>query len=99
MVPGADEALAKFRRLGKTMLFVTNNSSKSREMAVQKALGFGMDVRVDDMVTSGYMAAEYLRAQDFTKKAFVIGSVGVEDELRQVYASSSFPSFLILERL
>ena len=41
VIPGANTALNHMRSLGKNVFFVTNNSTKSRETLLQKALNLG----------------------------------------------------------
>eukprot|EP00798_Chlamydomonas_sp_ICE-L_P006189 gene6189-2806_t len=82
MVPGADKALLKFRSMGKRLLFVTNNASKSREKYVSKFKGMGLDVKSEEIIAASYAAAAYLDSINFKKKVFLIGNSGVEDELK-----------------
>jgi phosphoglycolate phosphatase len=81
-IDGVPEVLDGLRALGKKLLFLTNNSTKSRTMAAAKfeALGIGGVVE-SDIVTSGYSAAKYLEDQEFERTALVIGMPGLLSEL------------------
>lgn len=47
LIPGAVEALEKLRALGKEIVFVTNNASKSRKAILQKFVKLG--IRADEV--------------------------------------------------
>ena len=86
IIDGTREALASFRAAGKRLLFITNNSTKSREMAAAKFRKLGIEeVGADDIITSGYSAARYLLAHGWRNparfSAMVVGSAGITDEL------------------
>ncbi|KAN0047815.1 hypothetical protein ACTA71_002202 [Dictyostelium dimigraforme] len=87
IVPGAIETLNYLRHtLGKKILFVTNNSTKTRQQFLDKIKSFGIDVcsSIDQVYGSSYGAAIYLNQINFpkeTKKVFIIGEQGLEKEL------------------
>lgn len=86
-IPRAVEALHVFRAAGKRLLFVTNNSSKSRAQYVAKFQGLGLDVRAEEIVSSSYTAAAYLASIGFGqrlhpgKRVLLLGSAGMAEEL------------------
>eukprot|EP01045_Picozoa_sp_COSAG04_P001905 COSAG04_NODE_65_length_29645_cov_11.027483_17_plen_287_part_00 len=85
VIDGAPEAVAALRGAGKRVLFLTNNASKSRETYVKKLAGFGISVELKDVITSAYAAASHMVSQGLAdKKAFVIGGLGLFEELRAV---------------
>lgn len=49
LIPNAVEALHAFRAAGKRLLFVTNNSSKSRQEYVEKFKALGIDVSAQEV--------------------------------------------------
>jgi phosphoglycolate phosphatase len=55
------QALLALRAQGKRLLFVTNNSSKSRQQYVSKFAGLGIEVAPAEIVASSYAAAAYLQ--------------------------------------
>lgn len=85
LLPQVVETLEYLTSIGKQMLFVTNNSTKSRKQYVLKFAGFGITVKEDQIFTSGYASALYVR--DFLKlkpgqdKVWVFGESGIKDEL------------------
>ncbi|KAI9190431.1 hypothetical protein H9P43_001865 [Blastocladiella emersonii ATCC 22665] len=85
LIPGVDEALARLRALGKRLLFVTNNSSKSRAAYVKKFAQLGLHGSCEEEIFgSAYAAACYLTNTGFPKdkKIYMLGQDGMEDELR-----------------
>ncbi|GAX84041.1 hypothetical protein CEUSTIGMA_g11465.t1 [Chlamydomonas eustigma] len=84
IIPGASEALTEFRKRGKRLLFVSNNSSKSRVSYIHKFQGLGIHgVECEDVISSSYAVAAYLKSIGFKKKVFLIGNKGLEEELQK----------------
>lgn len=76
------QALAALRDMGKRLLFVTNNSSKSRQQYVAKFAALGIQAEAHEIVPSSYGAAAYLESIGFKGVAFLVGGLGVEQELQ-----------------
>jgi len=74
------------RSLGKRIVFVTNNSTKSRADYAKKIQALGIAADVDDVFGSSYSSAVYIarimKLPASGKKVFVIGEAGIEAELR-----------------
>lgn len=85
LIDGIPETLAKLRAAGKKMFFVTNNSTKSRAGYKKKFDGLGLnDVPAEEIFSSSFAAAAYLeqiKFKDTGKKVYVIGEVGICEEL------------------
>jgi len=81
LLPGAASFLTQLEKSNVKTIFITNNSTKSRDSVVQKFSAFGISVDKKNVYTSSYAAAAYLKTQNFTKKAFVVGGKGIIDEL------------------
>ncbi|KAF6256470.1 HAD-like domain-containing protein [Scenedesmus sp. NREL 46B-D3] len=67
--------------LGKRLVFVTNNSTKSRAGYLGKFTGLGLNVNAEEIYSSSYAAAAYLESINFNKKVYVIGESGILEEL------------------
>src|SRR5690348_10008566 len=71
---------------GKKIVFVTNNSTKSREEYLKKFTGLGIPSNVEEIFGSAYSSAIYisriLKLSPPKNKVFVIGEAGIEHELR-----------------
>ena len=84
MIDGIKETLEKLRKAGKTMFFVTNNSTKSRAGYKKKFDSLGLDIPAEEIFSSSFAAAAYLEQSKFKetgKKVYIIGEVGICEEL------------------
>jgi phosphoglycolate phosphatase len=84
LIEGIPETLDKLRKAGKRMFFVTNNSTKSRAGYKKKFDGLGLNVPAEEIFSSSFAAAAYLEQTKFKetgKKVYVIGEVGICEEL------------------
>ncbi|KAG8180311.1 hypothetical protein JTE90_028860 [Oedothorax gibbosus] len=84
-IPGSVETIHALKKLGKHIIYVTNNSTKSRESYLAKCQKLGFpELTKDDVVSTAFCAAAYLKSLDFKKKVYVLGSQGITDELTSV---------------
>eukprot|EP00980_Cylindrotheca_fusiformis_P008087 scaffold1722_cov120-Cylindrotheca_fusiformis.AAC.17 len=84
LIDGIPETLEKLRKAGKRMFFVTNNSTKSRAGYKKKFDSLGLDIPAEEIFSSSFAAAAYLEQTKFKetgKKAYIIGEVGICEEL------------------
>ena len=90
VVPGAVATLKALEARGHTLLFVTNNSGKSRTAYADKIrqMGFDLHLTPSSVLSSSYAAAHYLSQQtQFDRsqhRAFFLGETGIADEMRLV---------------
>ncbi|CAK4728645.1 unnamed protein product [Aphanomyces euteiches] len=80
-IQGAKEAIALLRSRGKKVVFVTNNSTKSRNTYVNKLVGQGIPAAVGDIVTSASACAAFLKKMDVQGKVYVVGEEGLAAEV------------------
>jgi phosphoglycolate phosphatase len=85
LLPGVRESIALLRDQGKRLVFVTNNSNKSRAQYVHAFEGFGIAVEKEEIFSAAFAAAAYLKTRKFAKKAFVVGGRGITDELNDMH--------------
>lgn len=86
ILPSVAETLDFLRSRGKRLVFVTNNSTKSRKAYTKKFEKFGITVTEDEIFGSAYSSAVYLsKVLNFPKdkKVLVVGESGMEEELRE----------------
>lgn len=88
LIPGAVDAIAELKRLGKGVYFFTNNSTKSRRQYVEKfkQLGFN-DIRLDHIFSSSFAAALYLKGFNLAERqkcVYAIGSSGLYAEMGEL---------------
>ncbi len=61
IIPGANETIEYFRNKGKKIFFTTNNSTKTRAQIYEKLFDMGVNCKVEEVLTSGYLAALYAK--------------------------------------
>ncbi len=80
--PAAQEVLQRLGEQGLKVVFLTNNSYYSRRMIVEKLVGIGLSVSLDEVFNSGYAAAEYLKEmRGGSRRVFVLGEAGLVEEI------------------
>ena len=95
LLEGVPETLEMLRGMGKKIIFVTNNSTKSRKGYQSKFSSMGLTVAPEEIYSSSFAAAAYLDASQFPKnrKVYVVGEVGIGEELELLgYTSLGGPS-------
>ncbi|KAI9106171.1 HAD-like domain-containing protein [Phlyctochytrium arcticum] len=83
-IEGVQEVLDILRAKGKRLLFVTNNSTKSRSAYLKKFASLNIHASHEEIFGSSYAAAYYIaNVLNFPKdkKVYVIGMDGVREEL------------------
>ncbi|KAF1353378.1 HAD-like domain-containing protein [Delphinella strobiligena] len=85
LLEGTRETLEMLRSKGKQLVFVTNNSTKSREDYKKKFDKMGIPCKVEEVFGSSYSASIYisriLKLQAPKNKVYVLGESGIEQEL------------------
>ncbi|CAL2269824.1 unnamed protein product [Prunus armeniaca] len=83
LIDGVPETLDLLRSKGKRLVFVTNNSTKSRKQYGKKFETLGLNVNEEEIFASSFAAAAYLKSINFPKdkKVYVIGEEGILKEL------------------
>lgn len=83
--PHAARVVQALRDQGHTVWFYTNNSSLTRQRYVEKLEAMGIPTSVDEIMTSSYATALYLREQNAAgKTVYQIGEEGITRELEAV---------------
>ncbi|XP_060184324.1 phosphoglycolate phosphatase 1A, chloroplastic-like [Lycium barbarum] len=83
LIDGVPETLDLLREKGKKLVFVTNNSTKSRKQYGKKFETLGLSVSEEEIFASSFAAAAYLKSIDFPKdkKVYIVGEEGILKEL------------------
>ncbi|KAI5428364.1 phosphoglycolate phosphatase 1A, chloroplastic [Lathyrus oleraceus] len=83
LIEGVPETLDMLRAKGKRLVFVTNNSTKSRKQYGKKFETLGLNVNEEEIFASSFAVPAYLKSIDFPKdkKVYVIGEDGILKEL------------------
>lgn len=83
--PGAAETLKKLHRRGKKVLFVTNNSTKSRSEYLKKIKGYGVEATLNEVYCTAYTCALYLKQNlGSDGEVYVVGNASIGQELDKV---------------
>uniref|UniRef100_A0A7C8ZIQ1 Phosphoglycolate phosphatase n=1 Tax=Opuntia streptacantha TaxID=393608 RepID=A0A7C8ZIQ1_OPUST len=84
LIDGVPQTLDLLRSKGKKLVFVTNNSTKSRRQYATKFHSLGISVSEDEIFSSSFAAAMYLKSIEFPrdKKVYVVGGDGISEELQ-----------------
>lgn len=83
LIKGSLEFLHILRENGKTFLFLTNNSSKSKQAYKQKLVSLGCNVDEGKIFTSGEATTIYLQNRRPGAKVFMLGSPHLEQEFQE----------------
>lgn len=80
-IEGSFLAIETLRSLGKKICFLTNNSSLSQEVYIDKLAKMGLNISKDEIYTSGMAAAEFLLKRYPEKSVFLLGTEPLKQEL------------------
>uniref|UniRef100_A0A0A9XHV2 Phosphoglycolate phosphatase n=1 Tax=Lygus hesperus TaxID=30085 RepID=A0A0A9XHV2_LYGHE len=81
VLPGATDVMNGFKKLGKSIFFLTNNSTKSVAELTKKCIDMGFDTNEEEAIGTARLTALYLKSIKFNKKAYVIGHSSLAKEL------------------
>ncbi|EMD36951.1 hypothetical protein CERSUDRAFT_83978 [Gelatoporia subvermispora B] len=86
LIDGVPEVLSLLRARKKSVMFVTNNATKSRKNYKKKFDALGLQAHVDEVFGSAFASAVYISSVmklPKDKKVYVIGMAGMEEELQE----------------
>ena len=79
-VPGAPAAIERLRERGLTLLFLSNNPTKSREAYVERLGQMGIRVESSEVLSAGTVTTRYLAEHHAEDSLFVVGSPGLLEQ-------------------
>lgn len=79
-IPGAPQAVRQLRSMAVKLIFLTNNSTLTRERYREKLATMGIDVSVDEILTSGVVAARYISRKSKGAKVLPVAEDGFTKE-------------------
>lgn len=83
-IEGAKECIADLQQKGKRVIFLTNNSTKSREKIQHKLERHGIKAPISNIYGSAHLLAAYLKQYaPQVRRVYVIGREGILEELQQ----------------
>lgn len=81
LISGARETLDIIRAHGGKVKYLTNNASVSRVNYLKKLNALGLNAEVDDIITAGAVAADYLSVSYKGKRVYVFGTEDLKEEV------------------
>ena len=82
-IPGTPDGIKAFKKLGKKVVFVSNNCTKTIEVYHGQLKKAGFDIEPDEIITPALAMISYLKKINFTKEIYVIGMSAIRKELQQ----------------
>ncbi|MBE5742509.1 MAG: HAD-IIA family hydrolase [Clostridiales bacterium] len=79
-----DKTLSLLRENGKKIIFLTNNSSKSKVKYEEKLRAIGLFSNKDSVYTSGIATAEYLNLHYKGKSVYLLGTDALKQEFKSM---------------
>ncbi len=97
-IDGADEFVAALRSRGIPFVFLTNNSAYCRRHYLDKLLGMGFDVTMDNVLTSTVATIRFILSERPGKKVYPIASPEVVRDLEDAGLELSYddPDIVLL---
>eukprot|EP00112_Aurelia_sp_Birch-Aquarium-sp1_P016746 Seg382.9 transcript_id=Seg382.9/GoldUCD/mRNA.D3Y31 product="Glycerol-3-phosphate phosphatase" protein_id=Seg382.9/GoldUCD/D3Y31 len=85
VIDGAAALVDILKKMGKKVIFVTNNNTKSQKQLHEKFRRLGIGAEEDEVFGTARVAAVYLKhVLKCDKKAFLVGGIGIAEELKNV---------------
>ncbi len=75
------EGVKRLKELGKKVLFVSNNSTRSRRILLDRLRSFGVDADESDILVATYATARFIAEEKKNAKVFTTGEKGLREEL------------------
>jgi ribonucleotide monophosphatase NagD (HAD superfamily) len=66
VIAGTAKVFSRLRSMGKKILFVSNNSTRSRQTVLKKLNDMGFQADLKEVFVSAYVVAEYFKSHNFT---------------------------------
>ncbi len=83
LIDGSKAFLDLIRKKNKRLVFLTNNSSKSKRMYIDKLRWLGVDATMEEIFTSGEATMLYLRKEKPSARIFLLGTPALEREFEE----------------
>ncbi|MEM1578395.1 MAG: HAD-IIA family hydrolase [Archaeoglobaceae archaeon] len=75
------KGVQKLFELGKKVVFVSNNSTRSRRILLERLKSFGIDANEENIVSATHATASFIAKEKENAKVFTTGEKGLEEEL------------------
>lgn len=81
---GSRKFVEALERLGKKLVFLTNNSNRTIESYINEFAEMGIELSRDQIVTAGVATAEYLFEEFGPKRVYIVGTDDIKYEFQRV---------------
>ncbi|WP_290597613.1 MULTISPECIES: HAD-IIA family hydrolase [unclassified Archaeoglobus] len=75
------EAVKRLKKIGKKIIFVSNNSTRSRRILLDRLKSFGLEVTEEEILIATYATARFIAGEKPGAKVFTTGEKGLIEEL------------------
>ncbi len=82
VIPGALSFVSHLREKGKTVLFFTNNASRSKEVYRKRLSDMGFTDRSEEILTSGDVTIAFLKRERPGQRVYLLGTRALWDSFR-----------------
>jgi HAD superfamily hydrolase (TIGR01457 family) len=82
LIPGADEAIRQLRERGVSVLFCSNNPTKTPAEYVERLAGMGIEADERDVLPASTVLRDYLREHHPDDSTYLVGAESLADYLR-----------------
>ena len=79
----ASDTINQLIQNNKKIIYITNNSTKSRKSYIEKLKKFNLNAEIDNVYSSSSIAAFFLKNNYPNTKCYVIGMSGICEELQE----------------
>lgn len=86
-IPEAVAFVKKLHERGLRYLFVTNNSTRTKEAVADQLSGFGIPCTTDDVLTTSMATARFIKAQKQDASVYYIGEAGLRQAMEAAHLS------------
>jgi 4-nitrophenyl phosphatase len=80
---GGSEAIGAARRTGKLLYILTNNSTDSVETIHSRLVEFDIPVKIEEILSSALLTAEYIHQKFGTVTYYLVGEKGLDSEMKK----------------
>jgi arabinose operon protein AraL len=81
LLPGAREAIIRLRALGRRVLFLSNNPTRSRQAYAGRLAALGLPATAGEIVNSSSVMVDFLQRRMPGARLFVVGEASLQEEL------------------
>ncbi|RYL93529.1 TIGR01457 family HAD-type hydrolase [Sporolactobacillus sp. Y61] len=95
-IPEAVTFVKELKRRGLRYLFVTNNSTRTKETVAGQLQGFGIPCTANDVLTTSMATARYIKKQKADASVYYIGEAGLKQAMDQerLHYQEDHPDFV-----